>query len=90
MYLGARALAAFSEPAEGPLLAVPRGAMEPAGYNCSGRVHRSDLLEDRHQIEVVAETLILPSSISITSHCLTRMLDAKNSAPCSLIRLTVH
>jgi hypothetical protein len=33
--------------------------MEPAGHGCFGLVHRSDLLEERHQIEVVAERLDL-------------------------------
>jgi hypothetical protein len=28
--------------------------MEPAGWGCFGLVHCSDLLEERHQIEVVA------------------------------------
>jgi hypothetical protein len=39
----------FNELARRALRAVPPGAMEPAGYGCCRRVHRSDLLEHRHQ-----------------------------------------
>src|SRR5262245_53273431 len=44
---------------ERQFLAALRGEMQPAGNRRFGFVHRTDLLEDRHQVEVVAKHLDL-------------------------------